>query len=285
MNRIAANGIKRRRGTIFFSVKDIFRRIKDHLPEYLIEAWCLGTFMVSACMFGILFFHPDFAAARIDLPIRSILMWIAMGATAVAIITSPWGKRSGAHFNPAVTLAYLRLGKIDPLDAAFYVAAHFVGGTAGVLLAWSIFGDLLMNSAVNFVVTVPGAFGVFPAFIAECVIAFVLMSVVLFLSNSMQFARFTPFAVGSLVALYIAIESPISGMSMNPARTFASSIVAGNWTAWWIYFLAPLFAMLTAAELFVRTQGIKKVLCAKLSHFGKARCIFNCSYPMETKLL
>jgi len=70
-----------------------------------------------------------------------------------------------------------------------------------------------------------------------------------FTTNSSQTARLTPIFAGSMVALYIAIESPVSGTSMNPARTFASSVVAGDWTGWWIYFTAPPLAMLAAAEL------------------------------------
>jgi aquaporin Z len=257
---------------------DAFR---DHWPEYLIEAWCLATFMVSACFFGVLLFHPSSPAAAFEFTLRNMLMGLAMGSTAVAIIKSPWGKRSGAHFNPAVTLTFLRLGKIEPRDAAFYVLFQFAGGAVGVLVSWLVLGDLLSDSTVNFVVTVPGQAGATTAFVAEIVISFLMMTMILFTSNHHRFARLTPVFAGCFVSLFIAVESPISGMSMNPARTFASSIVAGNWMAWWIYFVAPPIAMLSAAEFFVRTRGLKKVLCAKLDHFGRARCIFNCDFSME----
>lgn len=255
--------------------------LKNHWPEYLIEGWCLGTFMVSACIFGVLLFHSSSPAADLDLTTRNILMGLAMGSTAVAIIKSPWGKRSGAHFNPAVTLTFLRLGKVCPPDAAFYILFQFAGGIAGVVLSWLVLGDLLEHSAVNFVVTVPGSYGVGAAFAAEGLISFAMMTMILFTSNSLRTARLTPIIAGCFVALYIAVESPVSGMSMNPARTLASSIVAGNWTAWWIYFTAPPIAMLAAAEFFVRTRGLKEVLCAKLDHFGRARCIFNCGFATE----
>ncbi len=252
--------------------------IKDHWPEYLIEAWCLGTFMLSACFFGVLLFHPDAPTAAWPWLTRNVAMGIAMGVTATLIICSPWGKRSGAHYNPAVTLVFLRLGKIKSVDATFYVLFQFIGGAIGVLAAWLVLGDLLEHSAVDFVVTVPGIYGIGVAFAAELAIAFVLMNVILFTSNSVKFSRLTPFFAGLLVAAYIAVESPVSGMSMNPARTFSSAVVAGNWTAWWIYFAAPPLAMLAAAEVFVRTRGIKAVLCAKLHHHNRARCIFNCGY-------
>jgi choline dehydrogenase-like flavoprotein len=145
-----------------------------------------------------------------------------------------------------------------------------------VLAAKAVLGDLLAHAAVNYVVTVPGMWGAGAAFAAEIAISFVLMTTVLIASNSARFMRYTPYFAGVLVAFYIVVEAPVSGMSMNPARTFASAIVAGNWTAWWVYFIAPTAAMLAAAEIFVRARGIKSVLCAKLDHSGKARCIFRC---------
>lgn len=250
--------------------------LRHHWTEYLIEAWCLGTFMVSACVFGAVLFHSASAASGFGFAIRNVAMGIIMGATAIAIICSPLGKRSGAHFNPAVTLTFLRLGKIAPADAGFYIISQFAGGVAGVLLSWLFLGDLLADSAVNFVATVPGVYGVGPAFLAEVIISFFMMTMILFTSNSVRWSRLTPFLAGILVALYISVEAPVSGMSMNPARTFASAAVSGNWTAWWIYFAAPPLAMLAAAELYVRTRGKQAVFCAKYHHHNLARCIFNC---------
>lgn len=252
--------------------------IKNHLPEYAIEAWCLGTFMVSACLFGVALFHPASPLSALGPEVRMVIMGIAMGSTAVAIICSPWGKRSGAHFNPAVTVTFLRLGRINAIDAAAYIAAQFIGGVAGVLIARAFLGDLLADSAVNFVATVPGRFGVGAAFAAEVIISFVMMSMILFTSNSRRMSRWTPIFAGSLVAVFITLDTPISGMSMNPARSFASAYVSGTWTAAWVYFVAPTIAMLAASELFVRTRGLKSVLCAKLDHRGRARCIFNCKF-------
>ena len=240
--------------------------LKNHWPEYLIEAWCLGTFMVSACVFGALLFHSASPFAQINIVVRNVVMGVAMGATAIFIITSPWGKRSGAHFNPAVTLTFLRLGKIHVVDAVFYIIFQFIGGLAGVLMSWMLLGRLLADASVNFVVTSPGMYGLGVAFAAETAMSFVLMTTVLVTSNSVRFARLTPVAVAILVALFIAGENPVSGMSMNPARTFASAVVAGNWNGWWIYFTAPPLAMIAAAELFVRVRGLKSE--AQSASFG-----------------
>ena len=232
------------------------RSLRQHWPEYLIEAWCLGAFMISASFFGTALFHTNSpAVAAFGFWERNLLMGLAMGATAAAIIRSPWGRRSGAHFNPAVTLAFLRLKKIRPADAFFYIVAHFAGGVAGVLFSWLVLGELLADASVNFVVTVPGSYGVEAAFVAEAAVAFAMMSMILFISHSPIHARLTPYAAGMLLAIFITFEAPLSGMSMNPARTIASAVVSNMWTGWWIYLTAPPLAMLTAAEVFVRIRG------------------------------
>ena len=122
-----------------------FRR---HWPEYLIEAAGLCAFMISACLFTVLLEHPA-SPVRAILPqpaLRRLLMGLAMGSTAIGIIYSPWGQRSGAHINPSVTLAFLRLGRVPAADALFYVLAQFAGGAAGVLLAALAFGELLADA-------------------------------------------------------------------------------------------------------------------------------------------
>jgi aquaporin Z len=236
--------------------------------------------MISACSFGVLLFHPNSPAVRfIHNPTwLRVLMGLAMGTTAVTLIYSPFGKRSGAHFNPATTLAFLRLGKVPPVDALFYVAAQFIGAIAGVGIAYQVWGDWLSHHSVNYVVTLPGLYGCYWAFLAEMGIAFLLMAVVLRVSNTPVWNRYTGLFAGLLVMIYISIEAPVSGMSMNPARSLGSAFVAGNWTALWIYFSAPPLGMLLAAELYLRTYGECRVLCAKLHHDNNERCIFKCSY-------
>jgi aquaporin Z len=201
-----------------------------------------------------------------------------MGVTVILLIYSPWGKRSGAHLNPSTTLTYFRLGKVEAPDAVFYILAQFVGGVIGVMISAVWWGELIANMDVRYAATVPGAKGIFVAFVAELAISFVLMTVILNASNSARVMRFTGILAGTLVATYISLEAPFSGMSMNPARTFASAFSGRIWDAIWIYFSAPPLGMLLAAELYVWRRGTQAVLCAKLYHTNDTRCIFNCSY-------
>ena len=255
--------------------------LRDHWPEYLIEAAGLGLFMISASAFGTLLEYPQ-SPVRGMLPdplVRRALMGIAMGATAIGLIYSPWGRQSGAHFNPAVTLAFSRLGKVALWDGVFYVIAQFVGGLAGVLAISAVLSNAFRLPPVEFVVTVPGPGGPLIAFLAEFVISCGLMLAVLYTSNHIRLMRYTGLFAGALLAVYITVEGPFSGMSMNPARTLASAAPSGVWDGLWIYFSAPLLGMLIAVDAYRLLTGRSGAICAKLNHITHRRCIFrNCGF-------
>jgi aquaporin Z len=255
--------------------------LRAHWPEYLMEAAELGLFMVSACLFVVLIEHPALPLREAigDPFVRRMLIGIAMGVTAVAIVLSPLGKRSGAHFNPAVTLTFWRLGKIGGWDALFYVLAQCVGAVAGVVLFEVLAGaGFVADPNVNYVATLPGKEGIAGAFVAELLISFGLMLTVLCVSNNKRLNRYTAFFAGSLVALYITFEAPLSGMSMNPARSLGSALPGGIWDALWIYFTAPPIGMLAAAQVYVWHGSATRVFCCKLHHENSERCIFRCRY-------
>ena len=248
----------------------------SHWPEYLIEAAGLGAFMIVAGICVMLVNAPGTIRAVASPDIRRAVVGIAMGLTAIAIIYSPWGMRSGAHLNPAVTLSFLRLGKVTPADAAFYVLAQFAGGAAGTVLLASLFGERFTLPPISAVATLPGSRSEATAFCAEVVIAFVLMTTVLAANASLRLMRWTGVFAGALVTLYIAVEAPISGMSLNPARSVASALPSGLWHGIWIYLTAPLLGMLLAAELHLR-RG-RRTPCAKFHHDTNTRCIFRCDF-------
>jgi aquaporin Z len=225
---------------------------RAHWRLYLYEAAELAIFMFSACLGTALLFDPLSPAAVLDSGLRRLILGFAMGSTAVAIIKSPWGRRSGAHFNPAISLTFYRLGKIGPTDTACYVLAHFLGAPLGVTLAAFALGPVIHTPQVNYVVTVPGIGGPSAAFAAETFMAALLMAVVLVSSNSKRFAYSTTWLMGLLITGYVFVFAPVSGFSINPARTFGSAVVANIWTSIWIYFAAPLLGMLASAEIYVR---------------------------------
>jgi aquaporin Z len=252
-------------------------KLRRHWPEYLIEGWALGTFMVAAGVVTALLEAPlSPAHAAIDSPgLRRVLIGIAMGLTAMALIYSPWGRRSGAHMNPAVTVTFWRLGKVSGTDALFYVGAQFAGGTLGVLIAAALLGQAFTAPPVNYVATLPGPAGAPAAFAAEFAISAGLMLAVLASTSSTRFAPKTGLLAGALVAFYISVEAPVSGMSMNPARSFASAAPGALWQDLWIYFAAPLLGMLGGAQIHLLLG--RRAHCAKLDHAPGRRCI-HCGY-------
>jgi aquaporin Z len=257
--------------------------VRAHWDLYLFEAAELAIFMISACSATVLLFHPGYAAVRMipSAAMRRLLMGLAMGGTAVLIIHSPMGKRSGAHFNPAITLSYLRLRKIAVVDAIFYILFQFLGGIAGVGICALFLGKALAAPQVNYAVTVPGLDGTGAAFVAELFMATLLMAVVLWFSNRPALASWTSYLVGILIASYVFFFAPISGFSINPARTVGSAVFAQVWTAVWAYFAAPLLGMLGSAEIYLRLFGADKILCAKLHPDPDYPCPFRCHFPLH----
>jgi aquaporin Z len=246
----------------------------------MLEGLGVAIFVLAAGVAAVLIEAPD-SPLRSRLPdgrTRLLVMGLAMGTTVVALVYSPLGARSGGHFNPAVTLAFFRLGKVRPADAAAYVLAQFAGGVAGTLVAGALLGAAFRDPPVRAVTTVPGAAGAAAAFAAEAAMTFVQMSVILLASNHRRLSSCTGVLAAALVALYITIEAPVSGMSLNPARSFGPALAAGALDSFWIYLLAPPLGMLAAAETFARRRGVRAVLCAKLYHGTAARCIFRCRH-------
>ncbi len=255
--------------------------VRHHWFLYLYEGAELAIFMLSACLFDVLLY-----AASSPVPhwipngiVRGLAMGASMGITAVLIIHSPMGKSSGAHFNPAITLTYLRLGKIAPWDAVGYIAAQFAGGVIGVGAASLLLGRSLALPPVRYVVTAPGRFGTSAAFAAEFFMSALLMAVVLWTSNRPKYAVFTGYLVGVLITLYVLCFAPVSGFSINPARTVGSACFAHVWSALWLYFVAPVGGMLSAAQWYLARYGSLGVLCAKLHPAASYLCPFDCRLP------
>jgi len=255
---------------------NLLEALRAHWPEYLMEAAGLGICMIAACIFGALYEFPGSPVRQAigSLTVRRILMGISMGATALAIVHSPWGKQSGAHINPSVTFTYLRLGKVRHWDAVFYVAAQFIGAVAGVFLIALVLGRAVADPAVRYLVTVPGPGGVLPAWAGEFAMATGMMSVILYFSNHHRFDGCTGLFTALRATIYITIAAPFTRPSLNPARSLGSALNADIWRGLWIYLTASPLGMLLAAECYLLLYGKQAVKCCKLHHQNNKRCIF-----------
>ncbi|MBL7710446.1 MAG: aquaporin [Chitinophagaceae bacterium] len=263
-------------------MKAAFTRNWNH---YLQEALGLAIFMISACFFGALIFSEQSPLYRFfpsDFS-RTILMGMMMGLTALFIFYSRVTSPSGSQINPAVTLTFLRLGKMCRYDALFFIIFQIAGGTLAVYMMRLVMGQLLTADPVHTVATVPGRYGVVPALVVELLIAFTTMSLVLFTSHHEKWNRYTRIFAACLVCTWVIVAGPISGFGMNPARSLASAITSGTWTSIWIYLLAPLTGMLLAAEIFlISANKGKKLKQMRKPIEGGDRT--KCMEPLEFKL-
>jgi aquaporin Z len=257
--------------------------MKDHLPEYFAEF--LGTAIMM--IIGIGAVTLMFAAAtplRTWVPsddLRRLLTGIIFAGGATAVVLSPLGQRSGGHLNPAVTFGFWWKGQVQTRDALAYAAAQIAGAMLGVFVVAMIGGAYAKS--VQLGVTLPGdGYSAPVAFAAEIVITFLLVSLILFCVNNQRFAMKTPYLAGALVAFLVFVEAPISGTSLNPARSFAPSLLAGVHAHQWLYWAGPLVGSALAVMLFglvvpKNDQGG----CAKLFHTERYRCIFlDCAYQV-----
>ncbi|MFN2454486.1 MAG: MIP/aquaporin family protein [Pyrinomonadaceae bacterium] len=267
--------------------------LRRHWREYLMEAAGLSFFMISAGVFTTLFEHPDSPAQQAmgsNPLLRRVILGALLGGVIAIIVYAPSGKRSGGHINPAVTWAFFRLGKIKGWDVIFYTLAQFGGAILTALMLKLLLGKHFAHPSVNYSMTLPapGAHGTRNAFLAEFLISFILMFVVLLMVNSARLEKLLGIIAGVLIAVYIVVELPFSGMSLNPARSFGSAFAAGHYMDLWVYFVAPMLSMLLAAELYLRLRDDRRVAAIMLRHRHNPVCVFwdykeGPNYPVEER--
>lgn len=230
----------------------MFALIGRHWRHYLAEAGGLAFFVLGASIITTqLRYKEAWLHGVITNPFAQLAtLGLLMSFVVAAIIYTPWGNKSGAHINPAVTIAMWRLGKIDAHDALFYIFSQFAGAIVAVQVAGLILGQGYTKVGTNYVVTQPGAAGAVAAFVAEWIISFALMMTLMWALNDKKREQYAGLMIAILLGFYLVVEEPFSGMSLNPARSFASAFAAREWKDLWIYFVAPITATLVAAELF-----------------------------------
>jgi aquaporin NIP len=168
----------------------------------------------------------------------------ALGAVGVSVVFGliitvmvyATGHLSGAHINPAVTIAFTLSRHFPPRDAAAYVGAQVVGATAGALVLLAVWPDQQGDLGA----TVPTV-GVGSAFVYEVVLTAFLMFVIMAVATDTRaVGAAAATAIGGTVGLDALFGGPVTGASMNPARSFGPALAAGQWQDFWIYITAPV---------------------------------------------
>lgn len=155
------------------------------------------------------------------------------------------GHLSGAHINPAVTVAFWSVGRFPSSQVLPYVLAQCAGAAAASGLSRLALGTAGQMGATLPAISVAAAFG------AEWLMSFALMFVVMAVATDERVAPgFAPLAVGLTVGFCALVGGPLTGASMNPARSFGPALVGGLWAGHWLYWAAPVTAMLAAARLY-----------------------------------
>ena len=199
--------------------------------------------------------------------LRMIVSALLFGAIGSSIAVSAVGKESGAHINPAVTMGFWLMRKLDARATAGYVVAQLLGAFVGAipLLAWGP-----MGRSVAFGATLPGAgYSTFAVVMGEVLATFGLITTLCIFLGFRRLRRYTPLVIPFVYAVMVPLESPISGTSTNPARTLGPALISGRWDGWWIYWVGPVVGTLVA--VLVCSSFAKRIEVAKLYHFESDR--------------
>lgn len=159
----------------------------------------------------------------------------------VTVMIFCFGPLSGTHINPAVTIGFRCTDVFDKRDLLPYIVAQILGAilASGTLV-------LLFSEHANWGATLPSD-TVLQSFVLEIILTYFLMLVILFTSQNSATSPFAAIAIGGTVALEALFAGPISGASMNPARSIAPALMSGNLTHLWIYIVAPIIGAIMAA--------------------------------------
>ncbi|TCM38521.1 MIP/aquaporin family protein [Kribbella sp. VKM Ac-2568] len=184
-------------------------------------------------------------------PISRTAAVIAPGAVVMAMIYA-WGPLSGLHINPAVTFAFAGRGVFPTKWVVPYWLVQFAGAICAALFLELMFGDV--STGGNYPINTPG--GEWKSFVMEAVLTAILASIILnTATGGRSIGHNAAIAVGSTVALLGLFASPISGASMNPARTLGPDIVGNDYTGWWVYIAGPVLGAAIAVAIIGTVRG------------------------------
>lgn len=248
-----------------------------HWRLYWCEALATAVLMIVGLVCVILLTAPDTFLGRMLAPypnIQTALCGLCFGMAGTAAAMTPFGKISGAHLNPSVTLAFMLSKKIVWIDALGYAIAQVIGalfGTAAVYGMGMVFASWRNLSAeVHYGATIPYTkISVWYALGSEALVTGLLIITLYWLAAHPRYKAVTPWIGGIFFLVMNPITAWLSGNSVNFARSLAPALFAGEWTNLWIYLIGP-FAGSSLAVLAIQFDLFGKIhlLEARLVNFG-----------------
>jgi aquaporin Z len=252
---------------------------RPHWPEYGAEL--LGSaFLVFIAVSAVTLTFGSGSPLAAVLPkssARRLIAGLILATSGPLVALSPLGKLSGAHLNPALSLAFWLQGKMHPHDLVSYLGSQLLGAVLGAGLAVLIWKE--WAARVHNGVTAPPGMGysIWGVFLSEMGLTYLLVLAIFLFLSSHRLMRWTPLMSWLLVAFIYWLVAPISGSSLNPARSFGPALVSWFWRDQWVYVLASPIGALLAVGLFrlLNGGGIHDVLTPKLFHDPRYRSIFK----------
>lgn len=234
--------------------------------QLFVAEMCGTGLLLLVGLSSVIFMFADgspFVALVPNLTLRRALNGFLFGSVGATIALSPIGKTSGAHLNPIVTMGFWLAGKLTGRTAIGYVIAQFCGAVLGCLplLLWGQIGR-----SISYGVTVPGkGYSIPIVILGEVITTFCVISGLCLFLAFHRLRPYTPAMIPCLFAIMVPLEASVSGVSVNPARSFGPSVISGVWDGWWIYWIGPLVGGLLAIR--VCNSLAKRIEVAKLYYF------------------
>ena len=240
---------------------------KSILPLLLSEF--IGTALLLLIGLSVvIFFWGEGSAMTHLIPnesLRRAVTGFFFGFTGCLISLSPVGRISGAHINPVVSFAFWLRGKMKTKAMIGYITSQMLGAVAGscFLLLWGEQGK-----SISYGNTVPGSGGMMAAFYGELFTTAGLITVLFLFAGRKSLRHFTPYSIPFLYCVMVCVESPLSGCSTNPARSFGPAVVIGVYTGYWLYWLAPVCGTLLVVVIFklLRLHHYYRLETARVSY-------------------
>jgi aquaporin Z len=250
----------------------------SHIPEYVAEflgTACMVFFGLSAVVFD---FGEGLPMAQWlpDHSLRLLITGLCFAGTGSLVAISPLGRLSGAHINPSVSLAFWLDGKMNFSDFVGYVIAQILGGITGAAMLAGVWKK--HAASVHNGMTLPGVgWPLWQVFVFEVVMTGLLVLLIFVFVSNQRLMRWTPLMCWIVVAMMVWLEAPVSGTSLNPARSFGPALVSWNWSDQWIYAVAPPLGGVVGLIVFrLGSREGREVLTGKLFHAPNYRTIFKC---------
>jgi glycerol uptake facilitator protein/aquaporin Z len=172
---------------------------------------------------------------------RLAIVGVAVGLMLAGLMSSPLGRVSGAHMNPAISLAMWRYGVLSRTAMLLYIGGQLIGSVCGVVLGALVWGSIVSRPPLSFgVVHAAPHWSAAEVFAIEAATMAALVIIVGLVLSNPRTARATPFVLGGLICLLVVAFGGLTGASDNPARQFGPAALSGQTSLLWVYLLAPL---------------------------------------------